>query len=210
MRTPFRNTLIAMPLAGLVLFATNASAAVITVDPSFTTTSGGDHVFNLAVPTTATGDAILELSFTGDYDFSSENATITLDGLSLGTVFNENGADDRFDFDFNGTDDVPDDPNGDGTYNDTDFNFLYTSSATISLAELLPLLADGQLILTIDNSDGVSPLGVYNFPASYSAPDSASSFVQGTLTIQTARVPAPASALLMALGLLSVGLVKRR
>ncbi len=59
--------------------AGTAHAIVIPIGPSFTTTGGGDHIFSLLTPSNATGDATLELSFTGDYDLDFENATITLD-----------------------------------------------------------------------------------------------------------------------------------
>ena len=193
----------ACALLGLAIVPISASAAVIPIGPSFTTTDGGDHVLSLSVPTTASSDAVLALSFTGDYNGYTENATITLDGLGLGTVFNEIGADDRFAYDFDGTDDVPRNPNGFADWNDTDFNFLYTSSATITLAELLPIIADGQLLLTIDNSEGVTALGVFNFPTSFNPPPEASSFVQGTLTF-TEAVPVPAGIWLLLSGLIAL------
>lgn len=192
---------------------TTAQAATIDIGPSFSGAGGGSsHVLNLTTPTTATGDAILTLSFTGDYDLSTETASIDVDGFSLGTVFNGNAADDLFAFDFDGPDSVPKDANGNGSaWNETDYNFLFTSFAVIPLATWLTLVADGSVTLSIVNSIDVNAVdSTLNFPAAYNAPSSASSFVEGTLEIPTAAVPLPAGLPLLLAGIGLLGLARSR
>lgn len=192
----------------LILSTSSSHATTIAFGPSFAVTDGGDHVFELTTPTTATSDATLTLSIAGDFDFPGENAIITVDGFNLGTILNRDGSDDLFNFDFNGEDNVriTSSPS-----NVTDFNELVTSSATISLIQLLPIIADGQIVISVLTSDLVTsvfantfPNSPVNFPDNFNAPDIASSFVQGTLEIPNdlAPVPLPAALplLLAALG----------
>jgi hypothetical protein len=84
--------------------------------------------------TNADGDGTLTLSISGDLDdISDEILTVTVEGLSLGTIFNGNPNDD--DFDFPG--DRPDDCT------------VATLSAPLPLSALSGIVADGRIDITL-------------------------------------------------------------
>ena len=199
------------PAAALLALACGpASAATIPFGPDFMIDENGSHVLAFAVPVLSSGDAVLSLSITGDYDRDFEYADVSLDGLSLGRILNENGADDRFAFDFDGVDDVPRDTSRPS--DSPDYARLWTSSAVISLAELAPLIVDGELVLTVAPSSNVSKGATRNFPASFAAPTQAASFVEGALTFDAvaAAVPLPAGLPLLLGGFGAFALLRRK
>ena len=101
------------------------------------TNCAGSPALLLAITGVATdpaGDAVLTLQIAGDLDDDSdETLTAVVDGISLGTLFNGNEADDSFDL-------SPDSP--------TDCT-LTSTSATIPLADLRTIVADGQIIISL-------------------------------------------------------------
>jgi hypothetical protein len=95
---------------------------------SFTLTIGN-------LPTSATGSGTLQLSTVGDYSVSFEAVGVSIDGLNLGIILNNNGGDDRFNF-----------PNGDGGSDCA--STPHQGTATLTEAELNAMLADGSVTLT--------------------------------------------------------------
>lgn len=161
-----------------------ANAGLISIDfgPESSEVDGVDFLFNLATPTSIIGDATLELYLQGDFccgDSATEYADIFLDGLSLGRVLDEITGNDRFNFPINDIAQSAFDP--------------ILGSATITLAEMLPMLADGNIILSINTSSAVGAV---------------TTTVSGTLSFETVDVPEPSTLAVFTLGLM--GLASRK
>jgi hypothetical protein len=133
-------------LLGL-LFASTSNAAIIELEPKATDVDGGSIIYsNLATPTVTATDAIFSLSIAGDFDNnnSSESVLVTIDGYSLGRIFDNDVNNDVFDF-------VGDDYIGDHG------NMLYMSgTATIEQSIWANIIADGLVNITFDLSTGVN------------------------------------------------------
>lgn len=165
-----------------------AQAVPFSVDfgPASSFDNGADFSFDLAVPTTILGDATLFLTLDGDFNTSDENATISLDGFSLGTVADNNPANDAFDF---ANDDNPDSNSGSGN--------PFSGTAIISNADIAALLADGILTVLIETPYAVN---------------ASTTTVSGSFSFETgeAEVSEPGALGLLALGLLASGGILRR
>jgi hypothetical protein len=100
--------------------------------------SGGNFTLAIQnVPTSATGTGTLQISTIGDYSASTESFRVTIEGLNLGVVLNNNGGDDRFNF-----------PNGDAGQDCA--SSPHQGTATLTEAELNTMIADGTVTLTFD------------------------------------------------------------
>ena len=82
----------------------------------------------------ATGDATITLELRGDVNDLDEILVVTLEGLSLGTILNNNTGDDPFDH-----------PTDVGT----GCGASYLAQATVALSDLAPIIADGQVEMTL-------------------------------------------------------------
>ncbi len=137
--------------AGLTVAASAASASTmanISFGPSNAGGSGPLITFNgLAAPNTISGDATFTFTVNGDLDFVSEYVDILIDGFSLGRVFDNNSANDAFDF-------------ANDLGNQSQSNL--TGSATISNAIMAGLIADGNLDLSFQFSQDVNFAGTVN------------------------------------------------
>lgn len=131
----------------MLLFAGSANAGLITLSSMNTSVDGGSIVYsNLVTPSTAFSDAIFTLRIAGDFDNNdaSESVTISIDGFSLGTIFDNNVGNDLFNF-------ASDD------YVGSHSNYVFmTSTATISQANWASIIADGLITITFDLSSGVN------------------------------------------------------
>lgn len=134
----------------------------------------------LGVPTNAAGDATITLDVLGDFNGTSEFLDVSVDGVSLGRLFNGVDGDDAFDF-------VGDNPGS------TILSTSVTTSATISLALFLGLIADGALSFTFDPTEAQQP----------------GQGVPAALTV-TVSYPVPAPGALAAFGLAGLAVSRRR
>ncbi|NIZ61604.1 VPLPA-CTERM sorting domain-containing protein [Sedimentitalea sp. CY04] len=168
--------------AALLTASTAANAAVISFGPTSSTASGALISFdNLTAPTGIVGDATINFTVKGDLNSNYEYIDITLDGFSLGRVFDNNTGNDPFDF----TGDV-------GSYS------TETGSATITNSDMAALIADGFLSLSFDFSSAVNCCGPVNL-------------LQGTISYDTiAPVPLPASGLLLFASLGGFAFLRRK
>ena len=76
-----------------------ANAGLITLDPDSLTTPGGSVTYTgLITPTTTFSDAIFTLNIAGDFDNndSSESVLISVEGFSLGRIFDNITGNDLF------------------------------------------------------------------------------------------------------------------
>ncbi|EBA15814.1 hypothetical protein RSK20926_14324 [Roseobacter sp. SK209-2-6] len=165
--------------------AATAHATTIDFGPTSSTTSGANISFdNLVTPTSIIGDATFTFSTRGDLDHVSEYVDVSIDGFSLGRVFDNNSSNDDFDF------------AGDSG---TQSSSTHTGSATISNAVFASLISDGFLNLLFDYSAGVNCCGTVQL-------------LSGSITFTSgvAPVPLPATAGMLGLGLFGLGAMRRR
>jgi hypothetical protein len=170
--------------ASLLLASTAAQAASISFGPTSASGSGPTINFSgLVAPTGITGDATITFTVNGDLNSSSEYIDINLDGFSLGRVFDNNSANDAFDF-----------AGDSGNQSQSDL----TGSATISNAVMAGLIADGLLNLSFSFSNSVDCCGSVNK-------------LVGTISYaDIAPVPLPASLPFLLAGLGGFGIAARR
>lgn len=114
------------------------------------------------------GDATISVTVNGDLDSPVEYIDILLDGFSLGRVFDNNTANDPFDF-------AGDEGNESASH--------LTGSATIANADFAPLIADGLWSLSFDFSSNVNRCGNVNL-------------LEGSITYNSTTTPVPAPAAL--------------
>ena len=165
--------------------AGQAQAANFSFGPDSSLIPGTNFMFNLVVHDTIFSDATLKLTLDGDFDGILENALVTVDGFSLGTILNENPGDDAFDFANN---DDPDNNSGSGN--------PFMGTATILLTDIEPLLLDGLLEVNVATSINV---------------DSSKSTVSGVLSYDSgATTPEPSTILLLGTGLAGLVALKRK
>ena len=111
-----------------------------------------------ATQTAASSDGLLTITIRDDLDLSTENAIISIEGISLGIVFNNNATDDRFDIE--GLDSEADN----GLQNEP-----ITITATLTEAELDQVLADGVVEVNFTLTSSVNQLGtsIYDITIEY-------------------------------------------
>lgn len=171
--------------ASVAISASAAQATTITFGPTSAGGRGPNIAFdNLVTPTTTTGDATFTFSVRGDLDATNENVLVSIDGFSLGRALDADPSNDSFDF------------AGDNGSPNTD---VHTGSATISNAVIATLINDGFLNLFFDFSSTVNFAGSVNE-------------LYGSITFDSsvAPVPLPASSVMLGLGLLGLGGLRRR
>ena len=126
----------------------------------------------LGVSTMAAGDATITFDVVGDFNGTDEFLDISVDGFSLGRLFNGTDGDDLFDF-------GGDDPGSTVLFDGV------SATATIALADFAALVADGALSFVVDPTEAQqAPQGV---PAGL------------TITVSYA-IPTPGAAGLLAVG----------
>lgn len=185
-----KRTLLATIFA--VSAATSASAATVNFGPASSGANGPNIAFNnLVTPTTVTGDATFTFSLSGDLNGVSEYVDVSIDGFSLGRVFDNNTGNDAFDF-----------ANDAGTQHTS----VLTGTATIANSVFANLITDGALSILFDFSNAVDFGPFFGFGPSVNNLSGSVTFAEGP-----APVPLPATAGLMGLGLASmVGLRRRK
>ncbi len=170
--------------AGLACAATASQA--VTIDFGPTSSGAADPLITftgLSVPTTVTGNATLSLTVRGDLNAGNEYLDVSLDGFSLGRLFDGNPNNDLFDL-------HPD------VGNQSRSNLITT--ATILNTDFAPLISDGVLNLTFDFSPSVNCCGPVQL-------------LEGSITFDSgATVPLPAALPLLGLALGGLGFVGRR
>ncbi|WP_299475618.1 PEP-CTERM sorting domain-containing protein [uncultured Roseibium sp.] len=118
--------------AAMLMVATSANAASISFGPTSSNIDNPTISFlNLATPTSITGDAIFTFSVGGDLSAATEHIDVSIDGFSLGRVFDNDPTNDAFNF--------TNDQGADGG--------VFSGSATIAQAVMAGLIADGLLNL---------------------------------------------------------------
>ena len=175
-------------VAGLVLSVSGfANAGLITLDPDSLTSPGGSVTYTgLISPTTTFSDAIFTLNIAGDFDNndSTESVLITVDGFSLGRIFDNNTVNDLFDF-------------SNDDYIGSHSNMVnMTGVAVIAQTDWATIIADGTVNITFDFSSGVN---CCTFPYA---------FTSGNITFDSVSVPEPSTLAIFALGIM--GLAARR
>ena len=166
----------------LAMAAGSASAATLNFGPVAGVGTGHNQAFSLATPTTILGDAILTFSVRDDLNSSGEYIDVSIEGFSLGRVFDNNSANDAFDF---------------ASDQGKQYSSLHTGSATIANADFAPLIADGFLNLLFDFSGSVHEFG--------------SRTLYGSVSFNSiAPVPLPASLGLLGFGFAGMGALRAR
>lgn len=166
--------------------AGSASAVTLNFGPVYGVGNGHNQLFNIATPTTIAGDATITFSVLDDLNATNEFVDVSIEGLSLGRVFDNDPSNDAFDF-----------ANDQGTQSGLSTAILHTGSATISNADFTPLIADGFLNLLFDFSGFVNKTGPRT--------------LYGSISFATvAPVPLPASLGLLGFGIAGVGALRAR
>jgi len=171
-------------LSVLLVLSFGANAAVISFGPASASGSGPLITFNnLVTPTGIVGDAIITLNVNGDFNSDFEYADVSLDGLSLGRIFDNNTTNDPFNFN-----------NDVGNQSQS----TLTGSATIANLDFAALIIDGFLNLSFDTSSNVNCCGTVNH-------------LSGTITFnEVSAVPVPAALFLFAPALLGFFGLRRK
>lgn len=187
-----------MTLVGWVGTA-QATVFSTTFGPVYTFAAGGVTASTTLVglPTAISGDMTIDMSWHGDVDSgASESFVFTIDGVSIGTVCNNNAGDDPF----NHPTDV------------CTFPAFNSGVATIA-----PLLADGALTFAAITSSLVNVCCTTSTSTTASGVEflPTSGFAMGfggTLSFDAAAtsVPEPTTTALLALGLLGAGFARKR
>lgn len=155
-------------IASLLFVASSAfnlaNAGLITLNQQSTNVGGGViNYTNLVAATNTSSDATFTLSLSGDFDSNYENVAISIEGYSLGTVFDNITNNDSFDF--SGDDYI-------GSHN----NYItMTGIATIAQADWANIIADGFVSVAFDFSSTVNccstPYATTSGTISYDVPE---------------------------------------
>lgn len=171
-------------VAGLFFAATSfinvANAGLITLGQQSTSVNGGViNYTNLVADANTVSDATFTLNIAGDFDSSNENVAISIEGYSLGIVFDKNTNNDLFNF-----------ANDDYLGNHNNYVNM-TGVATIAQADWTNIIADGFVSISFDLSSGVNCCS--------SGPHA---FTSGNISY---NVPEPTTLAIFALGLIGFG-----
>ena len=171
-------------LLACLIMSINVNAAVINFGPVSAGGSGPDiSINNLVTPTATTSDATMTLNLNGDFNSSSEYVDISIDGFSLGRVFDNVTTNDAFNF------------SGDSGNQATS---TLTGTAIISQAVFAGLISDGFLNLFFATSPNVDCCGVVKH-------------LSGTITFnEVSAVPLPAALFMFAPALLGLMGLRRK
>ena len=156
-------------VAAAVTLATAAHAHAFvftkTLDPRHTSGSQSFVYWYFSVPQIIVGDATLSLTFDGDFDATYEYADVGLspmDGTAstnLGRVLDGYRNNDPFDF----------------SNRDNPRTFPATGTATISEAEMAPLISNGYLMVYVRPSYAVDPGATISGLLSWDPPEASTS-----------------------------------
>lgn len=176
--------------------ATTASAATVAFGPTTARGSGPNVTFSeTVIPSDVIGDATFMFSVRGDLDWSREFVDVSVDGFSLGRVFDNNSGNDAFDF---------------ARDRGNQHRSTLTGTATIANSVFAGLISDGALEILFNFSSPV------NYGPGFFGSGPSVSSLSGEITYTAAidnapaPVPLPATFGLMGLGLLGLGAVRRK
>ncbi len=132
--------------------AGQAQAVSIDFGPETLTGNGPDFLFNLVVPDSIIGDAVLSLTLNGDFNGNHEWAEVYVDSLFLGRILNGNSGDDVFDY---GNGDAPDPESAAVT--------PVTGTTILLNGDFSSLIADGLLSIVVQTPPSVEndPTTIY-------------------------------------------------
>lgn len=190
-------------LCAVMAFATPARAGVFTVTDSVSALEWdpspiGNQLDDLTLSITgldpaAASDLSITFKLRGDFDLSSEYVEIDVDGFSFGRWLNNVVGDDTID--------GPVGDNGGPFSNQS--AMIWVGTATIAQADLLPLIADGQLDANFVFSSAVNDLADPPFN-SFEDPEFAE------FSISYEAVPEPTSLAIFGLGAIGMAGMRRR
>ncbi len=144
----------ALATTAILLTSGAANAAVVHFGPGSTGSGGTISYSFTGLPTAIAGDATMTLSILGDLNGSSEFVDILFDGVSVGRVFDDNSANDTFDF---AGDTGP-------------WTAAMSGTGTFAQSVMAPFIADGALDLSFVFSGSVASVTSLEGSLSYAAP----------------------------------------
>jgi len=156
-----------------------ANAGLITLDQKSTSVNGGIISYvDLVAESNTVSDATFTLNIAGDFDAGYENVAISVEGYSLGVVFDRNTNNDLFDF------------SGDDYVGDHGNFITMTGVATIAQADWANIIADG--FVSIE----------FNLSGDVNCCSNPHAFTSGNISYD---VPEPATLAIFALALIGFG-----
>lgn len=179
---------------GLLVAAGTANAATTNFGPIFTNSTGASVSVDVAVDTASTTLTGFNLTLQGDLSYFEEYVDITIDGVSIGRILDDDSSNDPFNF-----------ANDNGLY---DFGDPPLSGSAALNIDISSLVSDGLLSIQFQttswtdfSSAGSGVFSGNNFFAAF----------QGSLTTDSVSpVPLPAAGFLLIAGLGGLGALRRK